>query len=92
MADVIKVLGDEITLTNTAANTVSNATLVRLMNTSNSAIMTITQQNTDSANIASFSLGFMGTDASVCYLKKENTDKLLASANSVVKAVSVGYY
>ena len=56
MADVIKVLGDEITLTNTAANTVSNSTLVRLMNTSNSTILTITQQNSDSANIASFSL------------------------------------
>lgn len=92
MADVIKVLGDEITLTNTAANTVSNSTLVRLMNTSNDTILTITLQNLDSANIASFSLGFMGTDASVCYLKKESSDKLLASANSVVKAVSVGYY
>lgn len=92
MADVIKILGDELTLNDTTANTVSNATLVRLMNISNSAIVTITQQNAAAANIASFSLGFMGTDASVCYLKKENTDKLLAGANSVIKAVSVGYY
>jgi hypothetical protein len=92
MADVIKVLGTELTLTTNAANTVSNATLVRLLNTSNDTIVTVTLQNTSSANIASFSLGYMGSDASLCHLKKEASDKLLASANSLVKAVAVGYY
>jgi len=90
MANVTKILGNEIALT-TAANTVDNATLVRLINITSDTTATITVQNADSANIASFTLGYIGSDESVVYLKKESTDKLIASANSVAKAVKAAF-
>lgn len=96
MSDVLKVLGNEVTLdsdgANTTISTVDGSVLVRLFNTSTNAIITVTQQTSANANVASFSMGFLGTDESVIYMRKDTTDKLIVSANSLVKAVPVGYY
>lgn len=97
MSDVLKVLGNEVTLdsvgANTTISTVDGSVLVRLFNTSTNAIITVTQQTSANANVASFSMGFMGSDAeTVVYVRKESSDKLIVSANSLVKAVPVGYY
>ncbi len=96
MSNVLKVLGNEITLdsvgANTTLSTVSGSVLVRLFNTSNSTLVTVTQQTSANANVASFSMGYLGTDESVIYMRKETSDKLIVSANSVVKAVPFGYY
>ena len=97
MSDVLKVLGNEITLdsvgANTTLSTVDGSVLVRLFNTSNDTIITVTQQTSANANVASFSMGYLGTDGeTIVYIRKDASDKLIVSANSVVKAVPVGYY
>lgn len=90
MASITKVIGAEMSLLNTVANTVNDATLVRLINVTTDTFATITVQ-AGAANVASFTLGPAGSDESVVYLKKEAAEKLLASANSVVKASKVAY-
>lgn len=93
MANVLKVLGAELTLATDSSNAISNATLVRLLNTSNTTAVVITvQDSAGSANLASFTLNHSGSDESVVYLKKESTEKILVGANSIIKAVAVGYY
>jgi len=96
MSDILKVLGNEVTLdsvgANTTISTVDGSVLVRLFNTSNDTIVTVTQQTSANANVASFSLGYLGTDMSFVFLRKEASDKIIVSANSTVKAVPVGYY
>lgn len=93
MADVIKFLGNEENVTNTAASNVDGATLVRLVNISTDTAAVITVQNSDaSANLASFTLNFSGTDQSAVFIKKEASEKILASANGLVKAVKVAYF
>jgi len=93
MANVLKVLSTETTLSTANAESLSNATLVRLLNISNDTPVTITLQNANAdANIASFTLNFAGTDESVVYLKKDASERILTSANTIVKAVPVAYY
>lgn len=93
MANVLKVLSTEITLSTANAESLSNATLVRLLNTSNNTSVTITLKNANAdANVASFTLNFAGTDESVVYLKKDASERILTSANTIVKAVPVAYY
>jgi hypothetical protein len=93
MASILKVIGTEITLNTVTSNNVSNATLARLINTSNDTNVSVTLQNSDAtANLASFTLGFAGSDESVVYLKKDSSERILVSANSLVKAVSVAYF
>lgn len=93
MASILKVLGTEVTLSTANAESMSNATLVRVMNVSNDTPVTITLQNANAdANIASFTLNYAGTDESVVYLKKDASERILTGANTIVKAVSVAYY
>ena len=96
MSDVLKVLGNEITLdsvgANTTISTVNGAVLVRVFNTSTNAIITVTLQTSANANVSSFSMGYLGTDESIIYMRKDPSDKIIVSANSLVKAVPVGYY
>jgi len=93
MSNVLKVLGTEVTLDTANSISVGNATLVRLMNTSNDTAVGITLQDANAAsNVASFTLNFAGTDESVVYLKKDPSERILVGANSLIKAVSVAYF
>lgn len=94
MADSIKVIGTEITLT-TTPNTVSGASLVRIVNTSdtpNDVLITIR----DSANTVkgTFTLGHEATGFSNINLVKLPTDTLavsVANATVVTKATSIAF-
>jgi len=88
MVDVVKFKASEIALT--TANTVSLASVVRLLNTNASTISTITVANSG-GTIATFTLGIVGSDESVLYLKKEPSDTVAASGGTV-KAASVAFY
>lgn len=88
MANPTKFLSTEIALT--AANTVSNGTLVRCLNSNTSTVSTITVADANAATIATFTLGYIGTDESVVYVAKRPTDTLAATGGTV-KAVSVAY-
>lgn len=87
MADIIKFKAPEIALS--TANNVSLASVVRLINSNTSVVSTITIANTG-GTIASFTLGYAGTDESVIYIAKEPTDTVAASGGTV-KAASVAY-
>ncbi|MDC3266325.1 hypothetical protein OAU13_00200 [bacterium] len=87
MADIIKFKAPEIALS--TANTVSLASVVRLINSNTDTVSTITIANTG-GTIASFTLGYAGTDESVIYVAKEPTDTVAASGGTV-KAASVAY-
>lgn len=89
MADPIKVIGAEIALT--TANTVSNASLVRIINTDASNNATITIKNANSDVTGSFTLGAVGSDASCEFIVKQPTDTIEVSNTTLVKAVSVAY-
>lgn len=87
MAEVVKFKASEIALT--AANTVSLASVVRLISSNTTTSSTITLANTG-GTIATFTLGYMGTDYSEIYVAKEPTDTL-AVTGGTVKAASVAY-
>lgn len=94
MADSIKVLSTEITLT-TTPNTVSGASLVRIVNTAdspNDVLVTIY----DSANTVkgTFTLGHEATGFSNINIVKLPTDKIAvntANATVVTKATSIAF-
>jgi hypothetical protein len=98
MADPVKFLSQHITLT--TANTVSNGTLIRLINLDGANTATITQKYSNGNIISSFALGHHGTDFGSVFVIKGSTDTLTANDvnNSAaytglgIKAVSVGYY
>lgn len=91
MPDYVKFVGQEITLTSDA-NTVNNATIVRITNTDSSNLVTITQKSNTTTTVASFTLNFAGSDESTLYVIKEPTHTLQLNANNaVVKAVAVAY-
>lgn len=95
MADPIKVLASEITLSNTTPNTVNNAKLVRIVNLAdspNDVLITIAYAN--AVTKGTFTLGHDATGCSTIELIKDPTDTLIAnSANSTVvtKVVSIAY-
>ena len=95
MADSIKVIASEITLSNTVPNTVSSATLVRIVNTSdspNDVLLTLAYAN--GVTKGTFTLGHDGTGFSTLNLVKLSTDTIVANtANGTVvtRAVSIAY-
>lgn len=95
MADSIKVLSTEITLSNTTPNTVSSASLVRLVNTSDSPNdVLITVKDSLGTVKGTFTLGHDGTGFATLNLVKLPTDTLLANtANTLVvtKATSIAF-
>lgn len=88
MADPIKVISQEIALT--TANTVSGASLVRLVNVNPTTDALITIRNSSNTIIGSFTLGSSAADFSNEYVVKQPTDTVEASGGTV-KAVSVAY-
>lgn len=95
MADSIKVIGSELTLSSTVPNTVTNATLVRIVNTANSpddVLLTLAFAN--GVTKGTFTLGHEGTGFSTLNLVKLSTDTIVANtANGTVvtRAVSIAY-
>lgn len=81
MASVIKVLGSEIS-TNSTANTVGNARLVRVHATANTVV---TIANSTPSNIGTISV-FGGTDV---FIEKQPTDTI--ATDVAAKAVSVAF-
>jgi hypothetical protein len=96
MADVLKILSTEIPIVNTAANTVSLASLVRLVNVdgANSAVIQIAS-NTGTVK-GTFTLGHHSTNFSCEFIVKLPTDTVqilgafVAPANTI-RATSVAY-
>lgn len=88
MADPIKVIAQEITLT--TKSTVSDASLVRVVNTNDTTDALITLRNSGNTIIGTFTLGNSTADFSNEYVVKQPTDTLEASGGTV-KAVSVAY-
>lgn len=91
MADILKVKDSEIAIT-TTANVVSDASLVRLINTSGSTSYTITQKYANGDTIGTFTIGASGSDESVVYLMKDPTDTVEVNTGTDVKGVSVAFY
>lgn len=91
MADTIKVLSTEISLSNTVGNTVSSASLVRLVNTNatTSELVSVCYAN---GNVrATTTIGHYGTDFARLLLVKQPTDILLTTGAVTVKATSVAF-
>lgn len=95
MADPIKVLSTEISLSNSTPNTVSSAKLVRIVNLAdspNDVLVTVAYAN--GVTRGTFTLGHDATGCSTIELVKDSTDTLITNiANSTVvtKAVSIAY-
>lgn len=86
MAEVIKLVGFEITL-NATANLVSNAVLVKLSNANTTTASTITIVNAAGANTANTTL----LPLSEIYLQKPTDSKLISSLTSLVTATPVAF-
>ena len=95
MADSIKVIGAELILSSTVPNTVTNATLVRIVNTADSPHdVLISLYYANGVSKGSFTLGHYGTGYSTLNLVKLPTDTILAgtaNATVVTRAVSIAY-
>ena len=93
MADPIKILANEVTVSNTASNNISTASLVRLVNLDgvNSAIIQLSS-NTGTVK-GTFTLGAHGSNFSCEYLVKLPTDTITISGPiaTPVRATSVAY-
>lgn len=88
MADPIKIIGAEIALT--TANTVANASLVRVVNTHATEDAVITIKNSNGDTLGSFTLGSAPADYSNEAVVKQPTDTL-AAAGGTVKAAPMAY-
>ena len=95
MADSIKVIASEITLSNTTPNTVNNAKLVRIVNLAdspNDVLVTLAYAN--GTTKGTFTLGHDATGYSTLNVIKDSTDTLatnIANNTVVTKAVSIAY-
>lgn len=90
MADIVKILTSEVAV-NTTPSSISSASLVRIINTSNSDNALITLKNSSNTTLGTLTLPFAGGDESVIYLMKEPTDTV-QSNSAVVFGTSVGFY
>ena len=92
MADIVKVLSSEITLSNTTANTVSSASVVRIVNadTANNVVITLANSG---GTIGTLTLGYNTTTFSSINLMKQPTDTIVFTGTSPnIKASSIGYF
>lgn len=80
MAEMVKIIASEIALT--TANTVSNASVVRINNNSGGAVL-ITRANSGTLGTVTLASG------EVIYLQKSPSDTL--ASNTAVRAVSVSF-
>jgi hypothetical protein len=91
MADVLKVLSTEISLSNSVANSVSSASLVRLVNThpTTSEVVQLCHANGDVK--ATTTVGHTITDSARLILVKQPTEVLKTTGLATVKATSIAY-
>jgi hypothetical protein len=89
MAEPLKVIGTEITLT--TANTVGLASLVRLVNVDPTNAATVTIKTGAGGTLGTFTLGSSGTDFSNECIVKSPTDTLESTGATSVKATSIAY-
>ena len=92
MADTIKVRSSEITLSNTTPNTVSSASLVRIINadTANNVVITLANST---VTIGTLTLGYNTTTFSSVNLMKQPADTIVFTGTSPnIKASSIGYF
>lgn len=94
MADTIKVLASEVTI-NTSPNTISSASLVRIINVSDSPNdVLITVKDGSGTTKGTFTLGHESTGFASVNLIKLPTDTIqanTANATVITKAVSIAY-
>lgn len=90
MAELVKILTTEVAVNATPSN-ITLASLVRIINTSNTNNALITQRDSSNNVLGTLTLPFAGGDESVIYLMKEPTDTV-ESNSSVVFGTSVGFY
>ena len=93
MADLLKVISTEITLT--TANNVDLASLVRVVNLDSANVAVITIRDSANNITGEFTLGHQATDYGKEYVVKQPTDTVEVKAGYVgdgIKAVSVAYY
>lgn len=89
MTEPVKFFSSEITLS--AANTVGNSGLVRIVNTGANDVV-IAVKNATGNTISTFTLGNKDTEFSKEYLVKGYTDTIeVLSGTSVIKAVASAY-
>jgi len=92
MADTIKIRSSEIALSNTTPNTVSSASLVRIINadTANNVVITLANST---VTIGTLTLGFNTTNFCEINLIKQPTDTVTFTGTSpYIKATSIGYF
>lgn len=90
MAELVKILTTEVAVNATPSN-ITLASLVRIINTSDTNNALITQRDSSNNVLGTLTLPFAGGDESVIYLMKEPTDTV-ESNSSVVFGTSVGFY
>lgn len=90
MADIVKILTSEVAV-NSTPSSISSASLVRIINTSNTVNALITQRDSANNILGTLTLPFAGGDESVIYLMKDPTDTV-ESNSAVVFGTSVGFY
>jgi hypothetical protein len=96
MSEPVKILSTEVAVVNTTPNTISSASLVRIVNTdgSNSCVIQLAYAN---GNVkGTFTLGQHGTNYSQEYIVKLPSDTIVisgafVSAAGTVRATSVAY-
>lgn len=86
MIGIIKLRGSEITL-GTSANTVSNANMTRVLNTSDIVATLITHKDAGGNTIGTVTIG----TNSVAFIEKALTDTLQSNAASGVVAAPIAY-
>ena len=91
MADTLKVLSTEIGLSNTVGNTVSSASLVRLVNTHATTSEIIQVCYANGAVKATTTLGHKATDFAKLTLVKQPTDVIKTTGLVDVRATSVAF-
>jgi len=86
MAEVIKLVGFEVTL-NATANLVANAVLVKISNANSTTASVITVVNSSGANTANTTL----LPLTEIYLQKPTDSKLISSLTSLVTATPIAF-
>ena len=91
MADALKVLSTEISLSNTIGNNVSSASLVRIVNlhATASEVVKLCYANGDVR--ATTTVGHENTDCAKLILVKQPSDLILTTGAVVLQATSVAY-
>ena len=82
MAEMVKIIGSEIALS--TANTVGNASVVRILNNSGGSVL-ITRKDSSATTLSTVTLA----SNELIYLQKTSDDTL--TSNTAVRAVSVAY-